>query len=57
MTDNDKAPAQELALVECFITKQRVPAADTVEVERNGKRVLVHKRFAPPEPDEATTEK
>ena len=49
-TDNDvetKPPAKELALVECFISKQRVRAADTVEVERNGRRVLVHKRFAP----------
>jgi len=47
-TDAEKqAPPQELALVECFISKQRVPAADTVEVERNGRRVLVHKRFAP----------
>lgn len=51
-TDSDKqTPPQELALVECFISKQRVPAADTVEVERNGRRVLVHKRFAPETPD------
>ncbi len=52
-TDKAEAPARELALVECFISKQRVPAADTVEVERNGRRVLVHKRFAPPPPAES----
>ena len=46
-SDAEKKEPQELALVECFISKQRVPAADTVEVVRNGRRVLVHKRFAP----------
>jgi hypothetical protein len=39
--------ALEAGKVTCFISKKKVPAVDTVEVERNGKRVLVHKRFAP----------
>lgn len=38
--------ALEAGQVTCFISKKKVPASDTVEVERNGKRVLVHKRFA-----------
>jgi hypothetical protein len=41
--------ALEAGQVTCFISKKKVPAADTVEVERNGRRVLVHKRFAPKE--------
>ncbi len=50
MSENEeKAAGEDLAQVECFISKKRVPAADTVEVERNGRRVLVHKRFAPAE--------
>lgn len=51
MTDEEKKSAAQEALgagkVTCFISKKKVPAADTVEVERNGKRVLVHKRFVP----------
>jgi hypothetical protein len=50
MTKNDAQTGEaqpKAALVECFISKRQVPAADTVEVERNGQRVLVHKRFVP----------
>jgi hypothetical protein len=50
MTENETVTGdvqpKGLAMVECFISKRRVPASDTVEVERNGRRVLVHKRFA-----------
>ena len=52
MTTNLDAKAKEAleaGQVTCFISKKKVPAVDTVEVERNGRRVLVHKRFAPPE--------
>ena len=42
-----KNTALESGQVTCFISKKKVPAADTVEVERNGRRVLVHKRFVP----------
>lgn len=42
-----KTTALEAGQVTCFISKKKVPAADTVEVERNGRRVLVHKRFVP----------
>ena len=42
-----KATGLEAGQVTCFISKKKVPAADTVEVERNGRRVLVHKRFVP----------
>ena len=44
--------ALEAGQVTCFISKQKVPAIDTVEVEYNGRRVLVHKRFAPPAKEE-----
>ena len=47
---NDKVKeALEAGQVTCFISKKKVPASDTVEVERNGKRLLVHKRFVPEE--------
>jgi hypothetical protein len=50
MTDDEKKnTALEAGQVTCFISKKKVPAMDTVEVERNGRRVLVHKRFAPEE--------
>ncbi len=44
--DQKEGGEQQLGMVECFVSKKRVPAAETVEVERNGRRVLVHKRFA-----------
>jgi len=47
-TPEDKVKAAlEAGQVTCYISKQKVPAIDTVEVEYNGRRVLVHKRFAP----------
>jgi hypothetical protein len=50
-TDEEKVKtALEAGQVTCFISKQKVPAIDTVEVEYNGRRVLVHKRFAPAQP-------
>ena len=53
MTEQHNGEAKNTALeagqVTCFISKKKVPAADTVEVERNGRRVLVHKRFVPEE--------
>ena len=57
-TDDDKKQAAlEAGQVTCFICKQKVPASETVEVERNGRRVLVHKRFAPEEEAAPATEK
>ncbi len=47
--DEKAKEALEAGQVTCFISKKKVPAADTVEVVRNGRRVLVHKRFAPSE--------
>lgn len=44
--DEKVKEALEAGKVTCFISKKKVPASETVEVERNGKRVLVHKRFA-----------
>ncbi len=44
-----KNTALEAGQVTCCISKKKVPAADTVEVKRNGRKVLVHKRFAPKE--------
>lgn len=49
MNEDKVKEALEAGQVTCFISKKKVPASDTVEVKRNGKRVLVHKRFAPPE--------
>ena len=46
MTDNETNTALEAGQVTCYISKKKVNAAETVEVERNGRRVLVHKRFA-----------
>jgi hypothetical protein len=52
-TDQQKVKtALEAGQVTCFISKQKVPAIDTVEVEYNGRRVLVHKRFVPVEPQD-----
>ena len=47
--EEKKNAALEAGKVTCYISKQKVPASETVEVERNGRRVLVHKRFVPEE--------
>ena len=49
VNEEKKNAALEAGQVTCFISKKKVPALETVEVERNGRRVLVHKRFVPEE--------